>query len=513
MSEKKIADLSHYQGEIDWYAAREELDLAIFRASVGSNPDKKYVEYAELCGVPFGAYHYVKAGTAQEAQTEARYFVQRANAAAVKPLFYVADIEYGAQTAKTTREVTAAFLNELRALGCGKVGLYIGQSRYPHAGDARDLADFLWIPRYGKNDGDVPSTQYEPKYPCDLWQYTSNGRIAGVNGRVDLNILHGDKPLSWFTNGGTSVETEEKTMLSNIQLVAYCEAVLREQWAYWYGTCGYECTTSLYNQKKEKYPQHYTASRKGGYEADIAAGKRCADCSGLIKSFFWKGGEIDGANVYKSHNMPDTNAEGILKMCDETGDIGTIPDIPGLVVWKSGHIGVYVGGGYTIEMRGFAYDCVKRKVSEGPWTKWGKLPASVLSYTDIAYAPGSRTLFRGCVGDDVEYLQEFLMQLGFALPKYGADGDYGSETEAAVRAFQNAVGLEETGAFADGDWKLLNETLTGEATISEDEDMPEDGGAPVYALVIEGDKERLAEIMQEHGGKLYLLDEFEEAKG
>ncbi|GAA3328792.1 hypothetical protein GCM10020331_074210 [Ectobacillus funiculus] len=38
--------------------------------------------------------------------------------------------------------------------------------------------------------------------PCDLWQYTAKGRLAGVSGDVDLNMLVGNKTLAWFI--GTS---------------------------------------------------------------------------------------------------------------------------------------------------------------------------------------------------------------------------------------------------------------------------------------------------------------------
>lgn len=204
---KKIADISHYQGTIDWSKARQELELIIFRASVGSNADKKYLEYTRDCGVPYGAYHYVKAGTAEAARTEARWFVECANKAAIRPLFYVADIEYEAQTEKTTEAVCVAFLEELRALGCAKIGLYIN-TRYKWAGKAIDLCDIMWIPHWGKNDGSIPAAQYEPKYYCDIWQYTSKGRVAGISGDVDLDILHGNKELEWFTAG--AAEQQEK---------------------------------------------------------------------------------------------------------------------------------------------------------------------------------------------------------------------------------------------------------------------------------------------------------------
>ena len=198
--EKKIADISHYDGVINWEEARKELSFVIFRASVGSNMDKKYLDNTRDCDLPYGAYHYVKASNAEEAQQEAQWFVSCANKALIKPLIYFADIEYEAQTKTSTKEICAAFAAELRKLGCKKIGIYIGQGKYPWAGTAITDYDCVWIPRYGKDTGEVPTEQYYPIYPCDLWQYTSKGKINGINDDVDLNILHGDKPLEWFTN-------------------------------------------------------------------------------------------------------------------------------------------------------------------------------------------------------------------------------------------------------------------------------------------------------------------------
>ena len=62
-------------------------------------------------------------------------------------------------------------------------------------------------------------------------------------------------------------------------------------------------------------------------------------------------------------------------------------------------------------------------------------------------------LKRGMKGDDVRRLQQRLMELGYALPKYGADGDYGSETATAVKAFQRDRGLQVDG-------------IAGEATLA-----------------------------------------------
>lgn len=62
-------------------------------------------------------------------------------------------------------------------------------------------------------------------------------------------------------------------------------------------------------------------------------------------------------------------------------------------------------------------------------------------------------------GADVKELQVMLLKLGFALPKYGADGDFGEETDTAVRAFQAkyAVAGGADGIVGLNTWTKLEE--------------------------------------------------------
>lgn len=78
---------------------------------------------------------------------------------------------------------------------------------------------------------------------------------------------------------------------------------------------------------------------------------------------------------------------------------------------------------------------------------------------------GDRVLKYGDEGEDVRMLQTDLMQLGYALPKYGADGDFGSETEKAVRHFQQEHQLPEDGVMDDEDYTALFAALEGEKTV------------------------------------------------
>jgi hypothetical protein len=51
----------------------------------------------------------------------------------------------------------------------------------------------------------------------------------------------------------------------------------------------------------------------------------------------------------------------------------------------------------------------------------------------------------GAKGEPVRSAQNQLLRVGFSLPRYGADGDFGAETAGALRRFQQKVGLPANG--------------------------------------------------------------------
>ena len=72
--------------------------------------------------------------------------------------------------------------------------------------------------------------------------------------------------------------------------------------------------------------------------------------------------------------------------------------------------------------------------------------ANVEPKPEKVYSLGDRILRNGCEGQDVKTLQSWLIQLGYSCGKWGADGDFGDSTEAAVEKFQR-----EHGCSADGE--------------------------------------------------------------
>lgn len=80
-------------------------------------------------------------------------------------------------------------------------------------------------------------------------------------------------------------------------------------------------------------------------------------------------------------------------------------------------------------------------------------------------ADGS-VLRRGDKGADVKKLQQELMALGYNLPRYGADGDFGAETENAVKAFQKVNGLTADGEVGPATRAALEKAMGTRYTVT-----------------------------------------------
>lgn len=158
---------------------------------------------------------------------------------------------------------------------------------------------------------------------------------------------------------------------NNIDLVKWAIHAQESGWGYVYGTYGAVLDKSVFEFKKNQYPDEV-----GSYADFIRQnwlGRRTADCVGLIKGYGWYDAESRKINI-GSNGMQDVSANGMFQAAREKGTIDTLPEILGLAVWHEGHIGIYIGNGEVIEAMGTQYGVVKTQLKNGGWTHWLKIP-------------------------------------------------------------------------------------------------------------------------------------------
>ncbi|WP_052947964.1 GH25 family lysozyme [Aneurinibacillus tyrosinisolvens] len=188
MTQIKGIDVSHWQGNIDWQkVAADGVQFVFIKATEGTTYfDPTFNEYAagaKANGIHLGTYHYAKFSNVAEAQAEVQYFLGKiAGISFDYPV--VLDLEEnkkGASQAELT-DAAVVFLRAIEKAGYFAM-IYTGEYFMSSALDASKLAPFAkWIAHYGGNL--IQS--------ADIWQYTSTGRVNGINGDVDLNWAYRD---------------------------------------------------------------------------------------------------------------------------------------------------------------------------------------------------------------------------------------------------------------------------------------------------------------------------------
>ena len=273
---------------------------------------------------------------------------------------------------------------------------------------------------------------------------------------------------------------------------------------YWWGTYCNKCTASLLAGKKRQYPDSYKDKNQATYEKHIKQGKIATDCVGLIKGYYW---EKNGVISYRRGGLPDKGSNGMYRATTIKGSIATLPEIPGVLVWTSskGHVGVYVGGGYVVEARGFSYGVQRNKLTARTFKHWGLCPYVEYTAAEIEQAKAAAaasattgsatqqtdtpTIRKGSKGDKVREMQTLLVKAGCTLPRFGADGNCGDETVEALKAFQTVNSLTPDGVCGALTWAKLKAT-TGSTTQKPTESKPATTNRPTIRKGSKGDAVR-----------------------
>lgn len=182
-------DVSHHQGEIDWPAvANDDVSFAYLKASEGGDfvdsAFKRNLEGALASDLPVGAYHFFT--LCRPGEDQAANFLQQVptNVSLLPPAL---DLEFfGNCNRRPSPEAVAREVEKFLTIiedAFGREAIYYITGGFKRKYGAHLPKRSLWLRRIAM------------KPPSDnwlLWQYHDRGRIAGINGDVDLNVLHGD---------------------------------------------------------------------------------------------------------------------------------------------------------------------------------------------------------------------------------------------------------------------------------------------------------------------------------
>lgn len=185
----KGIDVSKHQGNIDWNKVKADgIEFAIIRIGYGgSEPvkDSKFEENyknARAVGIKVGAYLYSYANSQSDIDKEKASVKTWLNGRVLDLPFYL-DVE----DKKTQGDLSVTVLSNLVNSFCEFIenlgywaGIYANKNWLETKLDMNKLNKYtVWVAQWTTNP------TYQGSYA--MWQYTSNGSVNGISGRVDMN--------------------------------------------------------------------------------------------------------------------------------------------------------------------------------------------------------------------------------------------------------------------------------------------------------------------------------------
>ncbi len=194
----KGIDVSHWNNNINWQKVKASgVDFAILRLGYTGTKSRKPTldgkfgqNYANCTkfGVNIGVYYYSTATSLKQAQNEAKFVIKQLKGKKLQyPVYIDTEDAMQAKLSKTLlTNIVKEFCETMEKAGY-YVGIYASKSWYAdQLHDSKLKAYDRWVAQY--ND----KCTYNGNY--GMWQYSDKGKVAGINGNVDLNNCYKNYP-------------------------------------------------------------------------------------------------------------------------------------------------------------------------------------------------------------------------------------------------------------------------------------------------------------------------------
>lgn len=186
----KGIDISKYQSKVDFTKLKEQgIEFVILQCGYGKNSSQKdplfesHYKNAKEAGLKIGCYLYSYANSVSSGILEANNCLNFIKGKTFElPVFY--DLEENCTKVLGKSAVTnlaTIFCQAIRNAGFN-AGVYANLDWFKNYIDVDNIRnkDYkIWLAEWTKAKN--------PSINCDIWQYTSSGKVKGITGNVDMN--------------------------------------------------------------------------------------------------------------------------------------------------------------------------------------------------------------------------------------------------------------------------------------------------------------------------------------
>lgn len=194
-------DISEHNGSIDFTKVKNSgVEFVIIRVGwIGNKEnhtiDKKFEEYynkAKANGLKVGFYVYSYVEN-EIAMNSAINWVRSKIAGKIREYPIFLDVE-DSQIANLSKEAQTNLCKQF-CNSFGNSGVYANLDWFKNKLNVNELTNYkIWLAQWTSNEN------HSANFKVDLWQYTSDGSVAGIAGRVDMNrCLNCDENTSTIT--------------------------------------------------------------------------------------------------------------------------------------------------------------------------------------------------------------------------------------------------------------------------------------------------------------------------
>lgn len=215
-SQFPLIDISEFNTVTDYSVLAKNVSGVIIRLGYSSYSsgrqryDAKYAQHMNGCrmnNIPYGLYFFPQSINEEEAKNEADFIIDSVRGLKLSfPVFL--DSEFAEQhglgradgLSKSARTQQLKYVIDILKKNNIECGVYASTNWFETRLDMSKLGNIpIWVAQYNTH------VTYKGRY--DIWQYTSNGTVQGIKGRVDLNkITQEVKPEKPFTPYAAAVK-------------------------------------------------------------------------------------------------------------------------------------------------------------------------------------------------------------------------------------------------------------------------------------------------------------------